>query len=83
MDMKKWSLKKQDKVVSYLIVVAISFYVVHSIIESIALYNCIECSAPWHIALLFTTVIWVFPITLLILFKIALVLRIKKKKTSF
>ncbi|WP_038470560.1 hypothetical protein [Candidatus Izimaplasma sp. HR1] len=69
---KNWSLDKKNRFVNAFLIVIVSIYIIHSIFESVTLYNCIECSAPWHVALLFTTAIYAIPIIILIGLKIYL-----------
>lgn len=40
-------------------------YAIHTVISAVNLYNCVECSAPWHLALLVNTVFYAVPITIL------------------
>lgn len=60
-----------------ILAIIIVVYIVHATIESIILYNCIECSAPWYAATLMTTLIYIGPICLLIVIKVYYVFKIK------
>ncbi len=80
--LRKWSLEKQNKIAGISLIVTIFIYIVHSVLECLALYYCIECSAPWHVALLFTTAIYIIPLFILLGLKVYLVFRIKMKKDS-
>jgi heme/copper-type cytochrome/quinol oxidase subunit 2 len=61
----KWSFDKKRRVAKIALIVVFVVYIIHATWNSVALYNCQECSAPWYVELLLSTVIFAIPILIL------------------
>lgn len=74
----KWSIEKKNKIVGISLLITFIVYVAHATYNSIWLYNCQECSAPWHVELLFSSVVFSVPILILLGLKIYYFIRNSK-----
>lgn len=68
--MKNWTYQKKSKVTSIVLAVVFIIYLVHATYNSIWLYRCEYCSAPWYLELLFSSLIFALPILGLVFLKI-------------
>lgn len=59
-----FELSKLNKVFVVISLLTIVIYIIHTVTASINLYNCIECSAPWTLALVMNTILYAIPITI-------------------
>lgn len=60
---KSTNIKKLKKLFSITSISISLIYLIHTLIEAIILYNCVECSAPWYTAIILNTLFYIIPLT--------------------
>ena len=79
-DLKIKNLKKKNRIIEILLVIVMIAFIIHTAYEAISLYNCIECSAPWHVAVVFNLAIYSLPIIVIVSLKIYFGMMLKRGK---
>lgn len=62
---KKANIVKMYKIYKWISIGLAFIFILHTVLESISLYNCIECSAPWHLAIIMNVIIYIIPLTVI------------------
>lgn len=60
---KSTNIKKLKKLFLITSISISLIYLIHTLIEAIILYSCVECSAPWYKALILNTLFYIIPLT--------------------
>jgi len=80
--MKINNLEKKDNIVKVLLLVVLVVFILHTIYESVSLYNCDYCSAPWHVAVIMNLFFYALPFMVLIGLKIYFSILLKRRETN-
>ncbi len=75
---KKANVNKMYKIFKWISIGLTTVFVLHTVAESVSLYNCEECSAPWHLAIIMNVIIYVIPLTVVYVLFINFYLQNKK-----